>query len=219
MTDFNTCRKNMVDCQLITNGINDEDLLSVYRHLPREKFFSKKHAANAYVDEDVTCGAGLNMLEPMIEAKMLQSAGIEKRSIILVLGAGAACLAAAAAQLSQTVFLVDSSKKQITQLSKTFLDLNVGNVVCEQGTVCDGLSKHGPYDAIFMGGACSSVSEELLAQLKDGGCLVSPVRENSISPSSVVKYTRRGKESLQEVICQSNTPYLKGFEAEKGFVF
>lgn len=219
MTDFSVCRKNMVDCQLATNGIACPELLNIYRSLPREKFLPSKHAALAYIDEDLQLGQAGLFLEPMIEAKMLQAANIDKKDVVLVLGGGAAPLAAVASHLAQTVFVKDASKTLIKNISKVFLDESMGNVVCDAGDVCGGSPDHAPYDVIFIGGACCDLSDTLFAQVKDGGCLIMPYRPDSSQPAELVKYTKQGTELVKTIICQSNTPYLKGFSLEKGFVF
>ena len=47
---FAQARKNMVDCQLNTNGITERKVLDAFGEVPREKFIPEPYKSVAYID-------------------------------------------------------------------------------------------------------------------------------------------------------------------------
>ena len=72
--DFAAARRNMVECQLRTNRITEESLLSAMGEIPREDFVPDRLADIAYVDEDLEIGEGRFLIEPMVLGRLLQAA-------------------------------------------------------------------------------------------------------------------------------------------------
>ena len=56
--DFGAARENMIDCQLRTNTVTDERILTAMASLPRERFVPREREDMAYVDFDIPCGEG-----------------------------------------------------------------------------------------------------------------------------------------------------------------
>ena len=77
----------MVNAQLATNGIHSESLIEAYKALPRENFVDEAQKPFVYMDEDIPAIGKNWLLEPMVEAKMIQEAVREQGASALFLGA------------------------------------------------------------------------------------------------------------------------------------
>ena len=87
-TDFASLRRTMVDGQLRTYDITDQELLSAMLEVPREKFVPAAVSGIAYLDTDVQVGAerGRRMLKPMVLAKLIQAADVTSTDHVLDVG-------------------------------------------------------------------------------------------------------------------------------------
>ena len=74
MTDFAFARLNMVESQIRPNKVSDERLLAALESVPRELFVPDALRGIAYVDEDISIGQGRHLMQPMVLARLLQSA-------------------------------------------------------------------------------------------------------------------------------------------------
>ena len=57
-------RKNMVDCQIQTNGVVNNEILAAFGKIPRELFLPREVQGVAYNDEDILLGERQLYLEP-----------------------------------------------------------------------------------------------------------------------------------------------------------
>ena len=86
MTDFATARRNMVECQIRTNKVTDQRLIDALAEVPRERFVPKAYRGVAYVDEDVPLGGGRFLIEPMVLARLIQTARVRPGDSVLDVG-------------------------------------------------------------------------------------------------------------------------------------
>src|SRR5690625_4691522 len=105
--DYLSARRNMVDGQLRTNRVNDPRLGAVFDSLPRELFVPEGANGFAYVDEDLPLGQERWLMEPMVLARLLQSAELGEGDTILIVGAGTGYSAAVAAALASSVVALE----------------------------------------------------------------------------------------------------------------
>ena len=85
---FTEARVCMVNSQIRPNKVTDSRILTAMRHIPRERFLPASLTPLAYVDEDIPLGNGRYMMEPMVLARLLQSALLQGNERVLVVAAG-----------------------------------------------------------------------------------------------------------------------------------
>src|SRR5436305_1302226 len=86
MPDFATARRMMVDCQVRTYDVTDQNLLAAMLAVPREKFVPAELASVGYLDMDVPVAKGRRLLKPMVLAKLIQAAAIRPNDRVLDVG-------------------------------------------------------------------------------------------------------------------------------------
>lgn len=172
---FDDARKCMVDSQIRPNRVTDPRILAAMRRLPRERFLPVQVQALAYADEDVPLGNGRFMMEPMVLAKLLQSARLQGNERVLVIGAGTGYSAALLAVCGCRVTALEDDAALLS-IAQTVLPIEAPNVTVVSGPLAAGWPAHAPYDLILIDGAVPAIPAALAAQLhRETGRILAPV--------------------------------------------
>jgi len=223
MIDHEQARINMVDCQIRPNDVTNFAVLNVFGSVPREEFVPARNRDLAYVDEDIAVHADAvgahkrYLMEPMSMARMVQLAAVQKDDIVLDVGCGTGYSTAVLSMLCSSVVAVECDETLAAQAGEHLTELNYDNAVVVTGALEAGYPGEGPYDVIFIGGAVDTVSEALIAQLKDGGRLV--VVEGHGNCGSACLYTNSGGQVSGRKVFNCAVKSLPGFELIESFEF
>jgi protein-L-isoaspartate(D-aspartate) O-methyltransferase len=218
MPDFDTARLNMVESQLRPNRVSDERLLDAFETVPRERFVPETLRSITYVDEDLKIAPGRYMMEPMVLARLLQTAAIEPGDMVLVIGAATGYACAVAAHLAATVVGLESDTELAEQAEGALEALSVDNGVIVRGSLTEGYPKQAPYNVILINGAVQEIPSAIANQLADGGRLVT-VERSGTGMGKAVLMERFADSFGRRNIFDAATPILPGFEKAPGFVF
>src|SRR3546814_13287049 len=86
---------------------SDLPLVEAFLSVPREMFVPKTMRGIAYVDEDLSLGAGRYLMEPMVLARLLQLAQVGPEDLVLDIGSTTGYSAAVLARLAAAVVGLD----------------------------------------------------------------------------------------------------------------
>ena len=217
MPDFAAARHHMVQNQLEPNRVNDMRVAAAMEAIPREKFVPEAMSGVAYLDEDIEIAPGRYLMEPMVFARMLQSAGTEGGEVALDIGCVTGYSAAVLANLVGTVVAVEADEDLAAKATENLTALEADNAVAIVGNHAEGYAKQAPYDIIMVEGQISEVPASLTDQLAEGGRLVAVTGDGNVG--RIVRITRSGDNLLHETMFDAMLPPLPGFEASGGFVF
>ncbi len=216
--DFAAARRNMVDCQILTNRVTDERIIAVMGELPRETFVPKSRQGVAYVDEALALGEGRFAMEPMIVGRLMQELNLKSTDVALSIGCGSGYAVAALASIVNTVVAVEASTGMAQHATKTLAGLEIDNVVVVEGALNEGYAKQAPYDVIFFDGAVNDVPDAILDQLGEGGrAAVIVAGVGGIGRARL--YQKTGANVSSRDLFDAGTPVLPGFEADTVFSF
>ena len=107
MTKFEAARAHMIESQLRPNKVMDGRVLRAFAEIRRELFVPQHLRVVAYIDEDLPLGSGRYLTEPMVAARLLQAATIERTDTVLIVGTGMGYEAALAAMLARSVVALE----------------------------------------------------------------------------------------------------------------
>jgi len=219
MTNFSNARLNMVNGQLLTNGIHNDDLIAAYLRTPRETLVDAALAHRAYVDEDLNIpGTRRFVLEPLIEARMLQIALSGPVARTLVLGATNVPMLSILASFAGAVTVIEPMAGLIETAKNRLPDAS--NITYVQAPCRDGSPAGAPYDIIIAAGAMVHAPAVLTGQLAEGGRLVTVLRPTPSGCGKLTVVSRLADGTLDTMsVADASTPYLTGFEPEISFVF
>src|SRR4051812_27594845 len=92
--DLERARFNMIEQQIRTWEVLDQRVLESLSRVRREEFVPAAYRALAFVDMEIPIGHGEKMLQPKLEARMLQELAIRPDDRILEVGTGSGYMTA-----------------------------------------------------------------------------------------------------------------------------
>jgi protein-L-isoaspartate(D-aspartate) O-methyltransferase len=218
MTEFGAARAHMIESQLRPNKVMDGRVLGAFAEIRREFFVPEHLRAVAYIDEDLPLGGGRYLMEPMVVARLLQAAMIERTDTILIIGAGTAYEAAVAAMLARSVIALEDNPELARRARAALVDHSIASVSIVEEPLSQGYRPRAPYDVILFCGAVVEVPSEIDSQLAEGGRLLATVKSASGIGRATLR-TRTGGVLAQRVLFDAATPLLPGFSPKPAFVF
>ena len=216
--DFSFLRKNMVDCQLKPNKIINLDLIDAFLKVPREIFVNKKNTNQCYLDVNIDLTKNRFLLNPMVNARLIQSLNINDNDTILSIGSGVGYNSIILSYLCNTVIGIESIKSFYDFSSDVLTKLEVNNVVFIQSKIENGYSDQQPYDCIIIEGGVNYVPIEILNQLTENGKLVAvEIEEGHVGKA--ILYQRHGNEFSKNYLFDAYIPVFDGFKKTQKFNF
>jgi protein-L-isoaspartate(D-aspartate) O-methyltransferase len=170
-------RTNMVEQQIRTWEVLDQDVLDLLYMVPREEFVPPEHQALAFSDLQLPIGEGQKMWEPKLEARVLQELMVHKTDRVLEVGTGSGYLTALLAHRAAQVVSVEINPK-LAEFGRRNLERHgADNVTLELGDAARGWDRHAPYQVIVLTGSTPLLPQAFLRQLDLGGRLFAVVGE------------------------------------------
>ena len=142
--DYAKARRHMVDSQILPNRVTDPRIIAAMESLPREAFVPEDRKGVAYVDEAIPVGNGRHLMEPMVVARLLQTAEPNEDDVALVVGSATGYTAAVLAKMISAVVVVESDAGLVAQASSTLSELGIDNVAVMEGALSEGYPKQAP---------------------------------------------------------------------------
>jgi protein-L-isoaspartate(D-aspartate) O-methyltransferase len=188
-------RTNMVEQQIRTWEVLDQDVLDLLYVVPREAFVPEQHRALAFSDLEIPIGEGQLMWQPKLEARVLQELNVRKSDRVLEVGTGSGYLTALLSHRAAHVVSVE-----INPALAAFGRANVerhgaDNVTLEIGDAARGWPAHAPYDAIVLTGSTPLLPPSFVEQLARGGRLFAVVGEAPAMTARIIVSSGTGWRS------------------------
>ncbi|HXL99892.1 MAG TPA: protein-L-isoaspartate O-methyltransferase [Rhizomicrobium sp.] len=217
MPDYAAQRLNMVESQIRANDVTDVRVQAALGAVLRERFVPAVRRGTAYVDAAVELVAGRYLLEPRSFAKLLQLAEILPGDKVLDVGCATGYSTAVLAKIAQHVIGLEQDADLVRIASDMIPAVGAANVQVIQGGLAQGYPAGAPYDVILINGAVEQVPEALLAQLAEGGRLVTVIQQGAQGRATV--FLRQDGHVGHRAAFDAAAPILAGFRQPAGFVF
>jgi protein-L-isoaspartate(D-aspartate) O-methyltransferase len=225
-------RRTMVDCQIRTFDVTDQQLLARMLEVPREHFLPVDLAPLAYSDTGLQLkpagpgGERRTLLPPLVLARLIQGAGVVSTGTVLDVGAATGYSSALLAGLAGRVVALESERSLYDALYdalRSNLDaFGLAKVQTILAPLAEGAPKEAPFDLIFINGAVEANLEALFAQLKDGGRLlaIKPLPGDPTGRAGkAVRYEKIDGGKGYRVLFDASAPVLEAFRQDAQFTF
>ena len=168
-------RHNMVEQQIRTWEVLDQDVLDLLYAVPREEFVPSAYRNIAFSDLEIPLGEGERMWPPKLEARVLQELAVQRSERVLEVGTGSGYLTALLAHRAAQVYTVEI-RPALAEFGRANLARHGrNNVVADVGDGALGYPSWAPYDVIVLTGSTPLVPQTLLDSLAPGGRLFAVV--------------------------------------------
>lgn len=218
--DFEKARFNMVEQQIRPWDVLNTQLLDLLFHVKRENFVADNQKAIAFVDTELPLPNGSRMLQPKMEARILQELNIAADEKILEIGTGSGYLTALLASVGKHVYSLDIDANMTALAKANLARTGIQNVTLVTANGVGGLPTNAPFDVIVVGGALPSVPEELTSQLAVGGRMLVVVGDLAPLAATLVERVKEGPSGLRStVLFETHLDALQGVGQPERFVF
>ncbi|MEZ0266844.1 MAG: protein-L-isoaspartate(D-aspartate) O-methyltransferase, partial [Phycisphaerae bacterium] len=185
--------------------------IEAMRRIPRDKFFPRGSADNAYADQASPIGHGQTISQPYMVALMTHHLDLRPSHKVLEVGTGSGYQTALLSRLADQVYSVERVKPLLDGAFERLMDLGLRNVHFKFGDGTLGWPEQAPFDRILIAAGAPELPRKLLlSQLKEGGKAVLPVGPSD--QQMLVVVTRVGDELITTDVCACRFVRLVGEE-------
>jgi protein-L-isoaspartate(D-aspartate) O-methyltransferase len=189
-------RSNMIEQQIRTWEVLDQDVLDLLYAIRREEFVPAAYRELAFSDLEIPLYEGADegerMMQPKVEARILQELAVRKHERVLEVGTGSGYLTALLAARAHHVHSVEINPKLKALAEENLRRSGIENVGVELGDSAQGWQQHAPYDVIVLTGSTPVLPPAFVSQLKTGGRLFSVVGDPPVMEARLI--TRAGND-------------------------
>ena len=189
--DFEQARFNMVEQQIRTWDVLDQDVLDLLFTVRREDFVAPVHRALAFADLELPLPGGERMWAPKVEARVLQTLKVRSAESALEIGTGSGYFTALLASRAYDVTTVEIDPVLAAGAAARLARYGFSNVRREIGDGAQGWGDE-MYDVIVLTGSTPLLPERFLAQLKPNGRVFAIVGDAPVMTARLVAWTAPG---------------------------
>jgi protein-L-isoaspartate(D-aspartate) O-methyltransferase len=201
-------RFNMVEQQIRTWEVLDQDVLDLLYVVPREDFVPAAHRSLSFSDMEIPIGEGERMWAPKMEARILQALALTRADRVLEVGTGSGYLTALMAHRAAQITSVEL-KPALADFGRSNLERHgVDNVRLESGDAARGWGARAPYDVIVLTGSTPVLPDVFLAQLAPEGRLFAVVGDAPVMRARLVTHAAAGGATWVDLFETQLTPLV-----------
>jgi protein-L-isoaspartate(D-aspartate) O-methyltransferase len=172
---FVQLRRQMVQIQLVSRGIQDPRVLDAMSRIPRHLFLDPMQREGAYEDSPIPIGHGQTLSQPYIVAFMTEQLKLTAQERVLEIGTGSGYQTAVLAELVREVFTLELFQSLSTGARTLLSRLGYNNIHFAVGDGRLGWPDEAPFDAILAAAAAEDIPAALRDQVADGGRMILPL--------------------------------------------
>ena len=196
--DFEQARFNMVEQQIRTWEVLNQDVLELLFKVRREDFVPPAYRALAFADLEIPLGDGERMWAPKLEARVLQVLDLDRNDSTLEIGTGSGYLTALLASCCAAVTSVEINPRLSTEARSKLARAGIVNAHLDVG---DGARRWGDqqYDAIVLTGSTPELPASWVQQLKPAGRLFAVIGDPPVMTARLLRWTAPGAIATEDL--------------------
>ncbi|NJD87479.1 MAG: protein-L-isoaspartate O-methyltransferase [Betaproteobacteria bacterium] len=197
--NFEQARFNMVEQQIRPWEVLDPDVLGLLFEVKRENFVPPAHRSLAFADMEIPIGHGEAMMQPKVEARILQELGVGREESVYEVGTGSGYLTALLARRAKHVTSAEIHEDLQAGGRESLARAGIGNVTLLLGDSARAPLGEASWDVIVLTGSTPQLPEAFLERLKPGGRLFAVVGDAPVMKAVVVERGQGGSLRQTEV--------------------
>ena len=211
-------RFNMIEQQIRTWDVLDQDVLDLLFEVKREEFLPERSRALAFVDMAAPIGFGEFTLPPKLEARIVQELSLKKTDRVLEIGSGCGYTTALLAKIARHVTSVEIIPELSAFAEKNLRTHGIDNVSFAVGDGAQGWQSAQAYDVIVLTGSTPVLPEAFAQSLTPGGRLFAVVGEEPSMKAMLLSRSAQGGVEQHELF-ETCIPSLKNALQREQFIF
>lgn len=176
---FEIARTNMVNNQILPNGVKNSELINSFDNTKKELFVPESEQDIVYSDCDILMSPKRYLVRSFILAKMLDHCSFTKDDSVLIIGCVTGYSMAIISNLVSYVFGIENNKNFVERANNNLSKMGFLNCsVFYKTNLISGNNKNSPYDKIFIEGSVQKIPDNIIKQLKEDGEVFTVLRED-----------------------------------------
>lgn len=216
--DYEQARFNMIEQQIRTWEVLDQEVLDLLGKVHREDFIPAQYKKLALADVNIPLAHNQVTMTPKLEARVLQALNISHTDRILEVGTGCGYLTALLATRGKQVVSVDIFQDFTESAAVKLAGHRIHNVDLLTGDAVNGWPATGPYDVVVITGSMYSLNHTIEQQLAVGGRMFVITGTSPAMNATLVVRTASNAWS-REPLFETDLPALIGAEPPEQFRF
>ena len=185
--DIEQARFNMVEQQIRTWEVLDPRVLDLLFAVKREDFVPAEHRSLAFADLEVPLGHGESMMQPKVEARILQELDISPGESVYEVGTGSGYLTALMASRGARVASAEIHPDLKARAARNLEAAGIAGATLLEGDSSRGPLAAGPFDVIVLTGSTPVLPQAFLDALAVGGRLFAVVGDLPVMKATLVR--------------------------------
>jgi protein-L-isoaspartate(D-aspartate) O-methyltransferase len=209
-------RYNMIEQQIRTWDVLDQRVLDLVAQVRREKYVPERYQDVAFADLRIPLGNGQVMMEPKLEARVLQTVDVRPGDRVLEIGTGSGYLTACLAELADSVVSYDIDEQASKEAGYKLASDDYENISLRVGDAMNDLHLNEQFDVIVITGSLPVMDKRFHELLTEGGRLFMVVGEAPAMEAMLI--TRVGEhEWASQSLFETELPPLINAHAPSHF--
>lgn len=185
--NFEQARFNMVEQQIRPWEVLDPGVLELLFEVKREYFVPAAHAALAFADMEIPIGHGEAMMQPKVEARILQELAVRPEETVYEVGTGSGYLTALLARRARHVTSAEIHDDLRAGAAANLARAGTGNVTLLAGDSARAPLGESAWDVIVLTGSTPQLPQAFLDRLNPGGRLFAVLGDAPVMKAVVVE--------------------------------
>jgi len=215
--DIERARFNMVEQQVRTWEVLDQDVLDLLFVVKREEFVPPAYRMLAFADLEIPLPEGEKMWTPKMEARLLQELKLRPGQSVLEIGTGSGYLTALMASQGARVTSVEIHPSLSADAKAKLARAGIRDIELAVGDGARGWGK-GTHDAIVLTGSTPVLPPAFLKQLKPGGCVFAITGDPPVMTARITRWAAPASFTIHDLFETVIDP-LRNAAAPERFTF
>ena len=214
--DFEQARLNMIEQQIRTWGVLDQNVLDLLDLIHREDFVPADYRQLAFADTNIPLANNQVMMTPKLEARLLQAVAVHEEDKVLEIGTGSAYLTALLAKSCQNVDSIDNFKNFVDEAKIKLEKYGLVNARLSHAGALSDWQSESEYDVIVITGSVLELDSKLQQQLTAGGRMFVVIGESPVMEARLITRMNDGQFN-SEALFETELPALIGVHEPSSF--
>jgi protein-L-isoaspartate(D-aspartate) O-methyltransferase len=216
--DIKQARFNMIEQQIRTWEVLDQDVLDLLDEIHREEFVPEAYKDLAFADTYIPIGHEQTTMTPKLEARLLQSLGVKPDESVLEIGTGCAYLTTLLAKSAKQVKSIDIFPDFIDSAKVKIAKTGLTNIELDNIDAYNLFDQSDKYDVVALTASLPNMDDRFLGLLNEHGRLFVIVGESPAMEARVyIKHNN--SDCSYESLFETDLPALIGVKQKNTFEF
>lgn len=201
--NFEQARFNMIEQQIRTWEVLDQDVLNLLSLVKREDFVPAAYRAIAFTDMEIPLGEGQFMMAPKMEARIVQEVAPMATERVLEIGTGSGYLTALLASRAASVTSIEYFDAFSRHAASSLARASIANVILKVGDAAGSpasfIAAGEKFDIIVLTGSVPTMPQAYLDTLAKKGRLFAIVGDAPAMKATLFTRTTDNAITLMEL--------------------